>query len=94
MKHASAVAAKTKASSSIRLIKDHSKILKLLQFQNCQLINPDFLSFLKKVRHRIHNIFDNEAENKVYKFWKYWLLVSTIGPRMADISVSAHLYSP
>ena len=33
MKHASAVEAKTKASSWIRLIKNHSKILKLLQFE-------------------------------------------------------------
>jgi len=30
MKHASAVAAETKASSLIRLIKNHRKILKLL----------------------------------------------------------------
>jgi len=33
MEHASAVAAKTKASSLIRLIKNDRKILKLLQFE-------------------------------------------------------------
>jgi len=33
MKHVSAIAAKTKASSLIRLIKNYSKILKLLQFE-------------------------------------------------------------
>jgi len=33
MEHASAIAAKTKASSLIRLIKNHSKILKMLQFE-------------------------------------------------------------
>jgi len=33
MEHASAVTAETKASSLIRLIKNHSKILKLLQFE-------------------------------------------------------------
>jgi len=33
MEHASAVAAETKASSSIRLIKNNSKILKFLQFE-------------------------------------------------------------
>jgi len=33
MEHASAVTAKTKASSLIRLIKNHSNILKLLQFE-------------------------------------------------------------
>jgi len=32
MKHTLAVAAETKASSLIKLIKNHSKILKLLQF--------------------------------------------------------------
>jgi len=39
MEHALAVAAETKASSSI---KNHSKILKLLQFEKFHLINPDF----------------------------------------------------
>jgi len=34
MEHALVIAAKTKASSLIRLIKNHSKILKLLQFDN------------------------------------------------------------
>jgi len=34
MEHTSAIAAKTKASSLITLIKYHSKILKLLQFEN------------------------------------------------------------
>jgi len=33
MKHASAVVAETKASSLIRSNKNHSKILKLLQFE-------------------------------------------------------------
>jgi len=33
MKHASAVAAKTKASSVTTLIKNHSKVWKLLQFE-------------------------------------------------------------
>jgi len=33
MEHASAVTAKTNASSLIRLIKNHSKVLKLLQFE-------------------------------------------------------------
>jgi len=33
MKNALAVAAETKASSLIRLIKNHSKILKLMQFE-------------------------------------------------------------
>jgi len=37
MKHALAVTAKTKASSLIRSIKYHSKILKLLQFKKFQL---------------------------------------------------------
>jgi len=31
-----------KAASLIRLNKNHGKILKLLQFENFQLINPDF----------------------------------------------------
>jgi len=31
-----------------------------------------FKVFEKNVGHRIHNIFDNEAENKIEKFWKYW----------------------
>jgi len=34
MEHMLAVATETKASSLIRLIKNHSKILKLLQFEN------------------------------------------------------------
>jgi len=42
MNHASAIAAETKASSLMRLIKNYSKILKLLQFEKFQLINPDF----------------------------------------------------
>jgi len=33
MKDALAVAAKTKSSSLVRLIKNHTKILKLLQFE-------------------------------------------------------------
>jgi len=57
MEHASAVAAKTKASSLIKLFEDHSKISKLLQFEIFQLE--------KKVSHKIHCIFDNEAENKI-----------------------------
>jgi len=35
MEHALAVTAETKASSLIRLMKNHSKTLKLLQFENC-----------------------------------------------------------
>jgi len=42
MEHMSAVTAKTEASPLIRLIKHHSKILKLLQLKKVQLINPDF----------------------------------------------------
>jgi len=34
MKHTSIVAAETKQSSLIRLIKNDSKVLKLLQFEN------------------------------------------------------------
>jgi len=60
MELALAFAAKTKASSLIRLIKNHSKILKLLQFDN---FNSWILIF--EVRYRIHTIFDNEAENKI-----------------------------
>jgi len=48
-----------------------------------------FSVFEKKVRHRIHHIFDIEAENKILKFWKYRLLVSAISPWMADVLVSA-----
>jgi len=65
MEHASAVAAETKASPIIRLIKNHSKILKLPQFENFNSLILLFEVFDKKVRHRIHNIFDNEAENKI-----------------------------
>jgi len=64
MEHRSAGAAETK-TSLIRLIKNHSKIFKLLQFEKFQLINPDFWNFWKKVRHKIHYIFDNEAENMI-----------------------------
>jgi len=42
MKHTLTVTAKTKASSLMRLIKNLRKILKLLQFEKFQLINPDF----------------------------------------------------
>jgi len=45
MEHASAAAAETKASSLIRFIKNHSKILKLLQFKKFNsliLIFEDF----------------------------------------------------
>jgi len=42
MNHVPAVAAETKASSLMRLIKNHSKILKLLQYEKFQLISPDF----------------------------------------------------
>jgi len=63
MERASAVAAKT-ALLLIRLIKNNSKILKLLQIEKFQFINPDFLSLKKKkIRHRIHYIFANEAES-------------------------------
>jgi len=37
MERASAIAAETKAPSLIRLIQNHSKILKLLQFENFNL---------------------------------------------------------
>jgi len=40
----------------------------------------DFEVFEKKVRHKIHYTFENEAENKIYKLWKYWLSVSAISP--------------
>ena len=60
------------------------QILKLLQFEKFLLINPD-LSFWKKVRHRIHHIFDNGAENKIFKIME----ISVIGPWMANISASA-----
>ena len=46
--HASAFAAKTKAPSLIRLIKHHSKILKLLQFEKVLPHKSWFLKFLKK----------------------------------------------
>jgi len=42
MEHVSAVTAETKASSLIRLFKNHSTILKLLQFNQILLINPAF----------------------------------------------------
>jgi len=42
MKYVSAIGVEMKASSLIRLIKNHSKILKLLQFEIFQLIKPDF----------------------------------------------------
>jgi len=42
MKHALGVAAETKASSFIRLFQNHRKMLKLLEFEKFQLINPDF----------------------------------------------------
>jgi len=42
MEHVSSVAAETKASPLIRSIKNHSKILKLLQFEKFCFINPDF----------------------------------------------------
>ena len=56
--------------------------LKLLQFQmnwNVEIAAISkilaykswFLSFWKKVKHKIHHIFDNEAENKLLKFLKY-----------------------
>jgi len=41
MEHASVVTAETKASSLIRLSKNHSKILKLLQFEKLYLIKLD-----------------------------------------------------
>jgi len=42
MEHMLTVAGETKASSLIELIKNHSKILELLQFEKFLLINPDF----------------------------------------------------
>jgi len=49
MEHASATAAENKASSLTRLIKNHSKILKLLKifihFEKILFIHPDFSSF-------------------------------------------------
>ena len=68
MEHASAVTAETNASSSIRLIKNHSKILKLLQFEKVQLTNPDFWSFWKKVRHRIHYILTMKQKTRFNNF--------------------------
>ena len=49
MEDMSAVAAKTKVSSLIRLIKTHSKILKLLQFENFNAQILIFEGFEKKV---------------------------------------------
>jgi len=49
MEDMSAVAAKTKVSSLIRLIKNHSKILKLLQFENFNAQILIFEGFEKKV---------------------------------------------
>jgi len=49
MEDMSAVAAKTKLSSLIRLIKNHSKILKLLQFENFNAQILIFEGFEKKV---------------------------------------------
>jgi len=65
MEHMSAVTDEIKVSSLIKLIKNCRKILKLLQFKKFQLINPDFLGFSKKVRHRIHYIFDNKTKNRI-----------------------------
>jgi len=66
MEHVLAFAAETKASSLIRLIKNDSKILNLLQFEKFQLINPDFFSFLRKSK-ALNTLFFfyNEAENKI-----------------------------
>jgi len=44
MEHALAVAGETKTSLLIRLIKNHSKILKLLHFKKF-ISNPDYSSF-------------------------------------------------
>jgi len=41
MKHASVTAVERKASSLIRLIKVHSKILKSLQFEKFKVKNPN-----------------------------------------------------
>jgi len=48
------------ANKLIRLIKNNIKILTLLQFEKCSLVNV----FEKKVRHRMH-IFDNKAKIKI-----------------------------
>jgi len=62
MEHMSAITAKTKASSLIRLIKNHGKILKLLSNRKILAHKTRFFKFRKKARHRIHYIFDNEAK--------------------------------
>ena len=74
MEHALALAAETKASSLIRLIKNHSKRLKLLQFEN---FNPSILIFEvfeKKVRHRINNILIMKQKTRFKNFGNigYW----------------------
>jgi len=38
----------------------------------------------------MHYIFDSEAENKILKFWKYWLSVSAIGVS-PEIAISVDL---
>ena len=48
MEHASAIAAQTKAPSLIRLIKNNSNILKLLQFENFNSWILIFDAFEKK----------------------------------------------
>jgi len=78
MEHVSAVAAETKASSLVRLFKNHSKILKLLQLKI--LAHILILEvFEKKIRHRIHYIFDNVSKKRFKNFrsigYRYWLWV-------------------
>jgi len=46
------------------LIKNHSNILKL-QFQNFSSQILIFEVFEKKVRHKTHYVFENEAENMI-----------------------------
>jgi len=60
-----AISAKTKASSSIILIENHIKILKVLHVKKIGSFILIFEVFKIKVKHKIHYIFDNEAENKI-----------------------------
>jgi len=65
MQHMSIVAAEAKATSLIKLLKNQSNILKLLPLKNFTSSILIFEVFERNVRHRIHYISDNEAENKI-----------------------------
>ena len=54
------------ANKLIRLIKKLSKILQIAAIWKILAYDSWFFKFLKKGR-RIHNIFHNEAENKICK---------------------------